>query len=68
MTGPSLVLQAAAELPPTPLSSPAARLEAEGLQLLLEGLVIHGPVVLGLTEGLGEQAGGVSQYTGMSSF
>lgn len=51
MAGPSLVLQAAAELAPAPLPSPASSLEAEGLQLILEGLVVHGPVVLGLTEG-----------------
>lgn len=50
VAGGSLVLQAAAELPPASLPSPAARLEAEGLQLVLEGLVVHGPVVLGLTE------------------
>lgn len=48
---PSLVLQAAAELPPAPLPGPASSLEAEGLQFLLEGLMVHGPIVLGLTEG-----------------
>lgn len=48
---PSLVLQAATELPPAPLPSPTACLEAEGLQLILKGLMVHGPVVLGLTEG-----------------
>lgn len=51
VAGPSLVLQATAQLPPAPLASPAAGLEAEGLQLLLEGLVVHGSVVLRLTEG-----------------
>lgn len=51
MAGPSLVLQAAAKLPPAPLSSPASSLEAKGLQLILEGLMVHGSVVLGLTEG-----------------
>ena len=58
---PSLVLQAATELPPAPLPSPAACLETEGLQLVLKGLMVHGPVVLGLTEGLG-QDGRVNQY------
>lgn len=58
---PSLVLQAAAELPPAPLPSPASSLEAEGLQLLLEGLMVHGPIVLGLTEGLRQD--GRSQLT-----
>lgn len=67
--GPSLVLQAAAELPPAPLPSPAAGLEAEGLQLVPEGFMVHGPVVLGLTEGLGQdgrirQCGGVGTFRG----
>lgn len=51
VAGPSLVLQAAAELSPAPLSSPAACLEAEGLHFILEVLMVHGPVVLRLTEG-----------------
>lgn len=65
-TSPSLILQAAAELPPAPLSSPASGLEAESLQLIPEGFVVHGPVVLGLTEGLG-QDGRVRQYGGMGN-
>lgn len=60
VVGLSLVQQAAAELPPAPLPSPAARLEAEGPQLVLEGLVVHGPIVLGFTEGLGQDGRGQS--------
>lgn len=56
----SLVLQTAAELPPAPLPSPAAGLEAEGPQLVPEGLVVHGPIVLGFTEGLGQDGRGQS--------
>lgn len=52
--GSSLVLQPATEFPPAPLPSPAARLEAKGPQLISEGLVVHGPVVLGLTKVLQE--------------
>lgn len=62
VAGPSLVLQATAQLPPAPLASPAAGLEAEGLQLLLEGLVVHGSVVLRLTEGLGQDGKGQSEW------
>ena len=51
VAGLSLVLQAAAELSPAPLASPAACLEAEGLHFILEVLMVHGPVVLRLTEG-----------------
>lgn len=53
----SLVLKAAAQLPPAPLPCPASGLQAEGLQLLLEGFMVHGPVVLGLTEVLGHDRG-----------
>lgn len=58
--GSSLILQPAAELPPASLPSPAAGFEAEGPQLVLEGLVIHGPVVLGFTEVLGQDGRGPS--------
>lgn len=51
VAGLSLVLQAAAELPPAPFPSPAARLEAECPQIVLEGLVVHRAIVLGFTEG-----------------
>lgn len=61
MAGHSLVLQAAAELPPATLPSPTPSFEAEGLQLILEGLVVHGPVVLRLTESLGRMER-VNQY------
>lgn len=62
VAGPSLVLQAAAELSPAPLSSPAACLEAEGLHFIFEVLMIHGPVVLRLTEGLGQDGMGQSTW------
>ena len=61
VAGPSLVLQAAAEFSPAPLASPAACLEAKGLQFILEVLMVHGPVVLRLTEGLGQD--GIGQST-----
>ena len=62
VAGPSLVLQAAAELSPAPLASPAACLEAEGLHFIFEVLMIHGPVVLRLTEGLGQDGMGQSTW------
>lgn len=62
VAGPSLVLQAAAKLSPAPLASPAACLESEGLHFILEVLMVHGPVVLRLTEGLGQDGMGQSTW------
>ena len=67
VAGLSLVLQAAAELSPAPLASPAACLEAEGLHFILEVLMVHGPVVLRLTEGLGQDGMG-NQHGELGNF
>lgn len=46
---PSEVLEAAVELPLAALARPGTALQAELAQVLLEVLVVHGAIVLGLT-------------------
>lgn len=52
---PSELLEPTVHLPLALLPSPGPALGAEPLQVLLEVLVVHGAVALGLTEALGEQ-------------